>query len=371
MTTPPKRVTSLDVARHAGVSRATVSAVLNGRTAGNVSSETRERVLRAAEELHYTRSRSALNLREQRSRTIGIISDEILTSPWAGRMLRAVDSVAHARGYFTLSIDLSLPGTNPDSAVRTLLEHDVDGLIIATMGASRVSVPPSAADRPVVLLNCLETSEALEDYPSEPLFSRDTPTDSIRLASTRFNEFMPDDYYGGYLAAERLLGAGHTRLAMIAGNGNVIAKRAREQGFADACRPHGVTPEFIESGWDFDDGYRAGTALLSRDPGTRPTGVFCIRDRVAGGLMHAAAVTGVRVPRDLSVVGFDDEDFFAEKLVPALTTIALPHLAMGEAAMNTLLGIVEAADASPASASRWLFPCPLVERESVASPPGV
>ncbi|MBB5832530.1 LacI family DNA-binding transcriptional regulator [Brachybacterium aquaticum] len=102
-----RRPTSADVAERAGVSRATVSMVLNGRTEGTVSEANQRRVLEAAAELGYTRSAVAMSLRERRTRTIGLISDEIATSPWAGRMVRAANQAAAERGYMVLAADLS------------------------------------------------------------------------------------------------------------------------------------------------------------------------------------------------------------------------------------------------------------------------
>ncbi len=372
MPNPSKRVTSFDVARKAGVSRATVSMVLNDRTQGTVSADTRERVLRAAEELQYTRSRAALSLREQRSHSIGIVSDEILTSPWAGRMLRAADAYAYERGYVTLSMDLSIPGMSQESAVRTLQEREVDGIVFATMGALEVTIPDTIAQVPIVLLNCFNSVAAkaeslLPDFSRVQRFSREGGPTAATCGPSLFPEFVPDDYQGGYRAAERLLDVGHTRIAMITGTDSAIAKRARDAGFMDACAAAGVEPRLVNAGWNFNDGYRAGMELLSEPSRSRPTGVFCIRDRVAAGMLNAAATRGVSVPHELSVVGFDDEDFFAEMLVPALTTIALPHIDMGRTAMASLVELIEGSRNLPSQ--RSAFECPIVERDTVAQPP--
>lgn len=371
MPTPRKRATSQDVANLAGVSRATVSMVLNDRTEGTVSTDTRKKVLEAAKTLQYTRSRAALTLREKQTRTIGIISDEIMTSPWAGRMLRAANQTAHERGYFTLSMDRSIAGITQESAIHTLLEREVDGLLIATMGAVHVAVDRESAPVPIALLNCFNTHAPEGSVPppdfmtAERFMREESPTVSV-TGPTLFPEFVPDDYEGGFRAARRLIDVGHERVAVFTGDETVIAKQARDAGFFAACREAGIKPRFVTAGWNLDDGFRAGAQVLAEPVERRPTGIFCIRDRVAAGLLQAAALAGVDVPHEMSIIGFDDEDYFAECLTPPLTTIALPHIEMGRAAMSALIDEIE----QPKSTvpDRAIFRCPLVERGTVARP---
>lgn len=371
MPTPRKRATSQDVANLAGVSRATVSMVLNDRTEGTVSTDTRKKVLEAAKTLQYTRSRAALTLREKQTRTIGIISDEIMTSPWAGRMLRAANQTAHERGYFTLSMDRSIAGITQESAIHTLLEREVDGLLIATMGAVHVAVDRESAPVPIALLNCFNTHAPEGSVPppdfmtAERSMREESPTVSV-TGPTLFPEFVPDDYEGGFRAARRLIDVGHERVAVFTGDETVIAKQARDAGFFAACREAGIKPRFVTAGWNLDDGFRAGAQVLAEPVERRPTGIFCIRDRVAAGLLQAAALAGVDVPHEMSIIGFDDEDYFAECLTPPLTTIALPHIEMGRAAMSALIDEIE----QPKSTvpDRAIFRCPLVERGTVARP---
>ncbi|MDO5644772.1 MAG: LacI family DNA-binding transcriptional regulator [Dermabacter sp.] len=347
MPEPTKRATSADVAKHAGVSRATVSMVLNNRTEGTVSTATRERVLRAASDLQYRRSRTALALKEQRTRTIGIVSDEIVTSPWAGRMIRSAIATASERGYVSLTADLSIAGATLEGAAHTFAERDVDGLVVASMGAGEVAIPATLPHVPLVLLNCRSA-------------------DSPGMASLA--QFMPDDAEGARRAARRLIDTGHRRIAMLAGDDASIANTSRIAGFAEVCRAAGVEATVVEAGWNFDDGHRAGLAVLDVPANQRPTAVFCIRDRVAAGFMLAAAHAGLEVPRDVSVIGFDDEDFFAECLVPPLTTMELPHVEMGRDAMTALLNEIEGEVGGERSVR--YYPCPLVERASVGLPIG-
>lgn len=347
MSPPPHRPTSSDVAARAGVSRATVSMVLNDRMEGTVAAATRDRVLAAAAELGYMRSAIAMSLRDRRTRTIGVVTDEISTSPWAGRMIRAASQEAAARGYMVMTADLSLRGSSVDDAMRMLAERQVDGLVHATMGRSALASSVTTYGLPLVLLNCALASGE-DGAPAVPAV-------------------VPDDRGGAARAVRRLLDVGHRDIVMLTGDDSQEATREREQGFRDAVAacPEPVRAEIVACGWQMDDGFRAAARLLAKaEP---PTAVFCIRDRVAAGAIHAAACAGVEVPTALSVIGFDDEDFFAEALTPPLTTIALPHEEMGAIAMRMLLDHLDGAD-DPTPDRPVVVPCPLVERETLARP---
>lgn len=345
--------------------------VLNGRTEGTVATSTQQRVRDAAAELGYTRSAVAISLREQRTRTIGLITDEIATSPFAGRMARAASMVAAKQDYLVITVDLSLRDHSVSDTARLLAERQVDGLLYATMGRVRVPAPQIPPGIPLVLVNCeLEDPATWSGGPVPP-------------------SFLPDDYGGARRAARRLLETGHRRIVMLSGGDGTVADVEREAGFRDELTAAGLGARVVPAGWQMDDGYRAVARLLAEDE--PPTGLFCMRDRVAGGALQAAAAAGVDVPTGLSVIGFDDEDFFAECLTPPLTTIALPHVEMGERAMTALLALLEgdgvggsaagagsSADAVGvsggldvegvlASAMRHVSECPLVERGSVAS----
>ncbi len=341
--------------------------VLNGRTEGTVSTANQKRVLDAAAELGYTRSALAISLKERRTRTIGLITDEIATSPFAGRMARAASLAAARENYMVITMDLSLRDHTVDDAARLLAERQVDGLIYATMGRIRVPLPKTPPGLPLVLLNCeIDVSDDANGADSD--------------AAAALSTFLPDDRGGARRAARRLVDTGHRRIAMLSDDRISEAGRERESGFREELATAGITPRVIPTGWQMDDGYRVTSRLLAEEE--PPTGLFCIRDRVAGGALHAAAAAGVDVPRELSVIGFDDEDFFAERLTPPLTTIALPHEEMGEQAMVALLGVLgvgpegdraaEGGPAGAAAASRAIVvECPLVERESVGIVPTV
>ena len=324
--------------------------VLNGRTEGMVSEAFQQKVLAAAAELGYTRSAVAMSLRDRRTRTIGLISDEIATSPFAGGMMRAASAVASERGYMVLTADLSLPQATAEGAVRLFAEREVEGLLYGAMGRTRITAPARPKGMPMVLMNCEEGDQ------EDPAQRREDSLPAV----------VPDDLDGARIAVRRLLEAGHRRVVMISGNDTAVATREREEGYAEELVAAGITPRIIRTGWQMDHGFRAATALLAED--TPPTALFCIRDRVAAGAIHAAAIARVAVPQELSVIGYDDEGFFAEALTPPLTTMALPHEEMGRRAMTVLLDWIDGgADLAPEG--RVVVPCPLIERSSVAAAP--
>lgn len=335
--------------------------VLNGRVQGTVAAATQKRVLDAAAELGYTRSALAISLKEQRSRTIGLITDEIATSPFAGRMARAASVAAAAAGYMVITMDLSLRDHTVEDAARLLAERQVDGLLYATMGRMRVRRPTIPPGIPLVLLNC-ELERAGDEEGLEGSRAADGAGGVPQGAGVDLPTYVPDDHGGARRAARRLLETGHRRIVMLSGDDQSLGVVEREAGFREELAAAGLEARILPVGWQMDDGYRA-TARLLGEP-VPPTGLFCIRDRVAAGALHAAAAAEVAVPGDLSVIGFDDEDFFAERLTPPLTTIALPHEEMGRRGMEALLELLGEGGAT-AEEGRQVIACPLVERGSV------
>lgn len=331
-------VTSKDVAERAGVSRRVVSLVLNGREQGEVSEATRQRVQQAAADLHYRRSAVALALQRQRTSTVGLITDQIASRSAAGSLLKGASEEALEHGYMLLTLDLGHDGVDLERSVRLLEERKVDGAIFAT-AARTVTDFDVRVSMPLV-------------------FSNSSPGDEHAISS-----FVPDDEGGARLAVGRLADAGHRRITMLTGDGTVVAEEARERGATLESLARGVELDIVPAGWHMRDGFRAAHDVLSAD--SRPTALFCIRDRVAAGALQAAASLGISVPGGLSVVGFDDEDGFASELTPPLTTIALPLASMGRLAMRTLISQIEAGEPLETPHAE-VIACTLVERESVA-----
>ncbi|MCQ4207361.1 LacI family DNA-binding transcriptional regulator [Streptomyces longispororuber] len=340
------RPTARDVAELAGVSRAAVSFVFSGRAQGNLSAATQERIRSAADQLGYRPDEVARSLRKQRSAVIGMLSDEIATSPFAGRMVLGAMEAARARGHQVLLLESRKDPAMEAEAVAELRARRVDGIVYAAMSMRRTAVPGTIAPERCVLANCL---------PREP---------------GSYASVVAAERAGGRAAVDVLISAGHRDIALLGGETDDVAATDRAHGFDDGLRAAGLTarPEWtLRVGWQIDEGFAAALELL--DGPDRPTGIVCANDRVATGVLLAAARLGIAVPEQLSIVGYDDQDQMADRLVPALTTVALPHHAMGAAAVNLLLDAVDAGADVDRTACEEL-PCPVVLRQSVTGPDG-
>ena len=347
------RVKAADVARLAGVSRTAVSFVLNGRAEGNIAPATAERVRAAAQELGYTPDRVAQSLRLQRTHVIGLVTDAIATSPFAGRVLAGAIDRAAESGYVLIVFDSQEHLEREQEAVEELSRRRVDGLVYATMNLRRPLHLPRTT-LPMVLANCLSDEDS-------------------------YTCVVPDNVAAGRAAAGHLIGLGHTRFVMLGGPGD-LAGVQRVEGFragVAAAQAGSVRNEASVVGigkqWTIDIGYNGTIRLFTDGRGRvlpadrRPTAIFAVNDRVATGALLALGSLGLRVPHDVSVLGFDDQEQLAAHVVPALSTFALPHRTMGEVAVDRLLAQLSrrAGARDPVLA----LPCPFIERDSTAPAP--
>lgn len=338
------RVRIKDVAALAGVSTATVSLALNDVEGSRIATSTRDRVRAAAKELGYTPNNLARGLRTQRTHTIGFVGDRVATTPYAVQMILGAQEAAWERDNVLMLVSTGGDPTLEAAALQALLDRQVDGLLYTTMYHRRVALPEGALGTPLVLLD----AEA-----------PDVPVTSV----------VPDEERGGYSATRLLIEAGHRRIGHLRNVDDVPATGLREQGYRRAL---------AEAGLEFDQSIvvrtsdaseraaKAATELLDRDD--RPTAIFAFNDRMAMGVYRAARRLGLDVPGDLSVVGFDDQELVAAELEPGLTTVALPHRAMGRWAAQRLIEMITDPDSHPTPEAR-LEPCPVVERGSVGPPP--
>jgi LacI family transcriptional regulator len=336
-----RRVTIKDVAAAAGVSVTTVSHVLNQFSGARVNEDTRERVEAAARRLGYAANGLARGLRLQRSQTLALLSDEIATTPYAGRIVLGAQETASARGWLLMLLTTGNDPQVEQREIRALLRHRVDGVLYATMYHQRVAVPPHLGAVPVVLLNA---------------GSADPATPSV----------VPDEVGGARTAVGHLLDRGHRSIGFVTNVDDIPATHLRLDGYRAALAGAGLPlrPDLVlaeES--DARGGYRSATALLRRPD--RPTALFCFNDRMAMGAYRAAVELGLHVPADVSIVGFDNQELIAEGLHPRLTTVALPHYEMGAWAVSTTIRLVEGHGAP--EQPQTTMPCPLIERASVAA----
>ncbi len=335
---PKRRAPSIqDVAKLAGVSRTTVSFVVNQTPNTNIPAETQERVWSAVRELGWRPNAMARGLRMQQSNLIGLISDEVATSPYAGKIIQGAQDAVWAQGKMLLVINT---GNNPGietAALDLMLERQIEGLIYATMYHREVALPAAVTKLPSILLDC---------------FVGDRSIASV----------VPDEFQGGYDATELLLRKGHRRIGFINEVNPHAAMFGRLEGYRQALAAYGVAfdRELIRTGTVVaPEGYRCAHELLQLPE--RPTALFCYNDSLAMGAYDAARELGLRIPHDLAIVGFDNQELIAGQLRPGLTTMELPHYEMGEWAVNYLLGGAHQAQGEPV---QHKVPCRLVERAS-------
>lgn len=348
---PPKAVGIRDVAREAGVSVTTVSHILNDVEFARASDETRTRVKDTARRLGYGANRIARSLRRQQSDMIGLLSEDIATTPHAGRIILGAQQAARARGLTLVLINTTRAAEDIARDTQAMLRQQVDGVLYATMFHRVITLPAALTATPTVLI---DSSTADASVPS----------------------VVPDEEGGARLAVEELLKHGHRRIGFTTNIDDVPATRGRLAGYRRALESAGIgfDPSLVVARpSETLGGYEAAMELLSRT--SRPTALFCYNDRMAAGAYRAAAERGLRIPHDVSVVGFDNQEILAEGVYPALTTVALPHYEMGEWALNTLADLLERSQAAGAADSsarttveHAVLGCPLITRHSVAAP---
>jgi DNA-binding LacI/PurR family transcriptional regulator len=302
-------VTSVDVARFVGVSQSVVSRAFSLDT--SVAPETRAKIFAAAEKLGYRRNLLARSLITQRSNLIALVTGAF-TNPLHLSLVAATTRVAQARGYRVL-LFATPPGETLDHALGEVLQHRPDGVVALAGTPSETLVSDCRRDGiPIVLIG------------------RDSESPTTSSVSC-------DNEGEGRQIGELLLKAGHRRFAFVASRGRTLSfSRDRERGFSDTILARsGKTPAVENGDSTYEGGYAAGKRLL-RDK-TRPDAVFCAGDVMALGLMDAARhELGLRIPDDLSVVGFDDVPM-ASWVSYRLTTVRQRVDVMVEAAVDILL----------------------------------
>jgi DNA-binding LacI/PurR family transcriptional regulator len=323
-------VTSVDVARRAGVSQSTVSLVFSGKGQGRVSEATQELVRRCARELGYRPNVAAQALRLGTSRAVALLVPDI-TNPFFSRVLRGAQRAAQAAGYTVALVDTGNDRRWEEQSFEALRAGPVDGYLLFEVA------PPEALgpDDDVVLVEA----------------------EAPRRPSVRF------DAEGGAAAAfEHLLGLGHRRVGHLAADFDAPTFHLREAARRRVLSEGGIDPDTqprVKTAIGIDEARDAAGALLADGP----TAVLCDDDLIAAGLYLAARERGLRIPGDLSVVGFDDMDF-ARVLAPPLTTVALDAELLGASAFELL----EARMGGRQTRRRVVLPAELLVRESTGAP---
>lgn len=337
--TAGRPATIRDVAARAGVSHQTVSRVINDSP--RVTEATRERVAAAIRDLAYVPSPMARGLTTNQTRSIGVVADDI-SDHFFARVVAGAEEEARRRDYY-LMIGSVEPDDEEAGYLRLMLERRVEGLILA-----RPSVPLEEADLesartagvPLVAVG----SAGLEGVPAVDV----------------------DNRRGGYEATRLLLEQGHRRIATIVGPAGWPSASARLEGYRDALREAGVgeAPQLVEhaADWGLESGRAAAAALLGRDD--KLTAVFAQSDLIALGAIRQLRSASLRVPDDVSVVGYDDLPV-AAYVEPALTTMHQPMGEVGALAAGIVLDQIAGGDRL--EPRTHLLPAVLVTRESVAA----
>jgi LacI family transcriptional regulator len=328
-----------DVAREAGVSVATVSRACNGSPA--VTEGTRRHVLDVAARLGYTPHGAARSLITNRTSTIGVLLPD-LYGEFFSEVIRGVDQAAQRAGYHLL-VSSSHDEEREIVAAFRAMRGRVDGLLVMSPDLDARAAVHEFTDRfPVVLLNC----------PAE----RD-PYDSIVI----------NNFDGAVAVIRHLLALGHRRFAMITGRERNYDSVERRRGFREAAREAGISgADALEVAGDFSEGsgFRAVQDLLNA--ARRPTAIFAANDSMAIGALSALRASSLRVPEDMSVVGFDDIPM-AQYMNPPLTTVHVDISALGALATERLLSHMREV---PEHVHRQeVVCCTLVVRGSSASTP--
>lgn len=353
-----------DVAKAAGVSQSTVSMVLNRMAGARLSAATRSRVEAAAAALGYVLPRPAAAAGGElpalaRGRSahlpdtatgaatrrpwIGYLVDEISTSP---HPVVSVDGARDAAWEQGCLLQVGVTRNNPAHEAALLDawrgQPGLLGIVYSTIFTRAVHLPAALAATPTVLLNCHDAA---------------SPAPSV----------VPGEVAGGHAATERLIAAGHQRIGFINGEPWMEAAQDRFKGYRRALATADLPFDAAlvrEGDWMSGTGYEATLSLMAAP--RPPTAIFCANDLMALGALEALKQLGKRVPDDVALIGYDDQEI-SRHTHPPLTTMVLPNYEMGRAAVEALFTLLQRPPGTPAAARRTLLKidCPLVERDSV------
>jgi LacI family transcriptional regulator len=339
-----KGTTIKDVARLASVSPSAVSMVMNGSS--RISEETVARVQQAIQKLNYRPNSIARSLRKNHTLTIGMINgEESSSSPFTFimPMMVGVEETAREQGFSVFLCNSHGKPEHEKSYLETLIDKQVSGVIF-------VSSKPEPRGAPALELGSLPYVFLYQYAPD------------VRVPSV-----MPDDIAGGYKATHYLAELGHKRIGYINGENSYRVSTLRFEGYRKALEDAGLPfdPSLVQSPntWFEEGGYDSAKVFM-RLPHP-PTAIFCANDELAIGALEAIKELGLRVPEDVSLVGYDDR-YEAVHKRPPLTTVALPFYEMGKLAFNLLLATIHG---EKIETGIHYVQCPLIKRSSAVLKP--
>ncbi|MDO4614427.1 MAG: LacI family DNA-binding transcriptional regulator [Lachnospiraceae bacterium] len=316
------RVTIKDIAEMAGVSYSSVSRAVNGT--GKVSEETKQKILEICEREGYRANTLARNLTQDHTNTIGLIVPSV-TNPFYAEIMQQVEIKASEEGYHVLLRPTNNDDSRTESMIEFLLQQQVDGIILATPQANIVElVNKYSRFVPIVMV-------------AEPGRNDDI---------SRVNVVSLNNYEGGRIAADYLYSLGHRDIAYVGFRKGNHSQSHRFQGFTDRLKEEGITPRVIENYGNhssIESGIRCARQLF--ESGSVPTAIFSATDFTALGVIKAAGECGIRIPEDLSLLGFDNVIYSSLPKIE-LSTIDHKNDMLSYAAVDTLIHLIHNPDFS-------------------------
>jgi DNA-binding LacI/PurR family transcriptional regulator len=307
-------ITLNELAKASGYSVSTISRALNA-SGHPVNDETRERILAIANELGYRPNMIARGLKMDRTFTVGIITDNIV-SPFTPQIIRGIQDHLNKHNYFNIIINADWDPEAETEAIHQLISRSTDGIIFVESHLRGANPTLDLANKPYVFVH--------------------------RLFSGTFgNSVLVDEPHGAHLAVEHLAHLGHRRIAFINGPRGWDASANRLIGYQEALAQLGIAydPELVEEGtWEVQSGYPAAKKFLALPE--RPTAIFAANDLMALGAIYAIQDAGLRVPEDIALVGYDDREITSITR-PTITTVSLPCYEMGQKSAQLLLSRIE------------------------------
>jgi LacI family transcriptional regulator len=311
-------VTIKTIAQRAGVSAAAVSKALNG--SADISAATKEKILSLCVELGYTRNQAARSLVTNRSSTLGLLIPDIST-PIYPEIFKGLDAEAKKRGFRIFLCDTNRNISMEEDYVRILMEQRVQGIIIAPVSNDVDHIQQIVRGRVPILYIGGKVNDDMENY------------------------VATDNQMGSRLAISHLASLGHRLIAMICDNYGTKTKKDRIAGYRAEMEANGLDPWVVAGGSDHPEGMEYGYRMFRGlfDPSSHdalPTAIYTSSDMVALGVMKAAAELGIKIPHDVSLVGYDDI-MFASLPTVMLTTVAQPRFELGRLAVDLLCKAME------------------------------
>lgn len=330
--------TIYDVAKAAGVSITTVSRVINNT--GRISVKTRQKVMRVMKEMDYLPNVHASALTGKRSNIIGLLTPDI-SNPFFGELAKSIEDRADELGFNIIICSTDHDSKKESKYFSILKQKSVDGIIFATGIENHDSM------------------SALEDIVNDEIplamISQDKPLVPMDIV-------IIDDFLGGYAATNHLLSLGHRKIACIMGDGSTTGEKDRMKGFRQAMQEADVPIDdslFVPTVFSLKSGKEEAGKLFDR---SMPTAIFAFNDVLACAAIQVARERGIKVPEDLSIIGFDNT-VLAEMVDPPLTTMSQPIPEMGRRVVELL---VDEMKGKKTAKQKIMLPPELVIRHSTA-----